>query len=330
MLGPVFRAHDDERERLVAVKVFRLDLTPELANDVGDDLQALVNHWPSAMPGLVRPVRAGVDHATPWLAQEFAPGEGLDAILRRRTRPSIDEVVALIGLIADALDAAAADGWTHGALHPRDILVTPDLDAIAITGVGIAHVIERAGFRAPRRRPYVAPERVAGHAWDARADLYSLAVITLELIGTRRASSGGHLPVSTVLEEAGLDIELWSRALTRALADDPEQRFATAREFADALEAACSSEASGPTPAARRSRRRRRGGRRRTAPACGSSATIAAETVAPGVATHRRCWTRRPRRPTRLDLERQRSDGRGGRPSRSDRPGVAPAVLAGR
>ncbi len=246
MLGPVFRAHDDERERLVAVKVFRLDLTPELADDVGDDLQALVSHWPSAMPGLVRPVRAGVDHATPWLAQEFAPGEGLDAILRRRTRPSIDEVVALVGLIADALDAAAADGWTHGALHPRDILVTQDLDGIAITGVGIAHVIERAGFRAPRRRPYVAPERVAGHAWDARADLYSLAVITLELIGTRRASSGGHLPVPTVLEEAGLDIELWSKALTRALAEDPAQRFATTREFADALEAACSSEPLAP------------------------------------------------------------------------------------
>lgn len=246
VLGPVFRAHDDERDRLVAVKVFRLDLTPELADDVGDDLQALVRHWPTAMPGLVRPVRAGVDQATPWLAQEFAQGDGLDALLRKRARPTVDAVVGLVSRIADALDAGAADGWTHGALHPRDILVTPDLEAIAITGVGIAHVVERAGFRAPRRRPYVAPERIAGHGWDARADLYSLAVIALELIGTRRASSGGHLPVATVLDEAGLDIERWSRALTRALAEDPAQRFQTAREFADALEAACSSDGRAP------------------------------------------------------------------------------------
>lgn len=246
VLGPVFRAHDDERDRLVAVKVFRLDLTPELAEEVGDDLQALVRHWPTAMPGLVRPVRAGVEQATPWLAQEFAPGEGLDAVLRRRSRPSVDAVVGLVRLIADALDGAAADGWTHGALHPRDVLVTHDLDGIAITGVGIAHVVERAGFRAPRRRPYVAPERVAGHGWDARADLYSLAVITLELLGTRRASSGGHLPVATVLDEAGLDVEHWSRALTKALAEDPAQRFETAGAFADALEAACSTEGRAP------------------------------------------------------------------------------------
>ena len=83
----------------------------------------------------------------------------------------------------------AAAGVGHGALHPRDIFVTPD-EARA-SGFGVVDALERVGIRAPVRRPYSAPERIAGGDWGTPADVFSLGAIAFELLTGRRPSGPG-------------------------------------------------------------------------------------------------------------------------------------------
>jgi serine/threonine protein kinase len=74
-------------------------------------------------------------------------------------------------------------------LHPRDILISPD--DVRLTGIGVARALEHVGATPPVRRPYAAPERVEGNAWDRRADVFTLATLAHELLWGRRLTALG-------------------------------------------------------------------------------------------------------------------------------------------
>jgi hypothetical protein len=238
VLGPVFRAHDPDAERLVAIKLFQLDFTPEQARDLARALDALCDRLPRH-PALVAPLMAGLEGSTAYLATECVAADSLDARLRRRVTGGFRQSLPVLRQVAEAIDAAWGAGLRHGALHPRDILVTTT-GATQVTGFGIAEAVEAAGGRAPLRRPYAAPERVAREVWDTRADIYSLGVMATELLAGRRPGSGAAPSALTdlLVQSEGLDSEACRRALARALAESPGSRWQTAREFAVALEAA--------------------------------------------------------------------------------------------
>ena len=104
-------------------------------------------------------------------------------------------------------------------------------------------MLEAVGLRPPVRRPYSAPERVAGEKWEAAADVYSLAAIAYELLTARRIA--GPLTGSETLELRGADplvSRLLGGPLVRALAADPAARYPSALAFARALEAAAEGE----------------------------------------------------------------------------------------
>jgi hypothetical protein len=153
------------------------------------------------------------------------------------------DVVRLACDLADALDTAANVEVVSGALHPPDVLLVADYTRPAssqprITGLGVSAVLERAGVHAPVRRPYTAPERLAGAAWDRRADVFSLAAMVHELLWGRPIAGVGGAVADARLELPGADLELLRAAFERALAVDPAHRFSTARDFAAALSAA--------------------------------------------------------------------------------------------
>jgi hypothetical protein len=135
--------------------------------------------------------------------------------------------------LAEALDYAADRRVVHGALHPRDVLLSAD--DFRVTGLGVTRALERVGVVAPVRRPYTAPERIGGGAWDRRADVFGLAAVMHELIWGRRLAGTGAQAAASISDSTGGDVSALRDVFARALADDMADRFPTATEFSNAL-----------------------------------------------------------------------------------------------
>ncbi len=234
-LGPVFRTYEPTRDRLVAVKVFRLDVTPEQAQTLADELSAAADAG-LFHPSVVEPIAAGVEGTVAYRAEEYVAAETLDVALRHYAPAPIDKVLLLITQLAGAIDFARTAGVGHGALHPRDIFVTPD-EARA-TGFGVVEALERVGLRAPVRRPYSAPERVGGGTWGTAADVFSLAAIAYELLTGRRPAGTGSQIGTVSGTTAGPHPGALHAVFVQAMDDDPARRYQTALGFASALDAA--------------------------------------------------------------------------------------------
>lgn len=233
-MGPVFRAYEPDRDRLVAIKVFRLDLAPERVHQLVAEFERLIAAG-LAHPGIAAPLATGIDGVVAYLAQEYVAADSLDIVIRNGPRPPAD-ALRVVSQLADSLDFAAAVNITHGALHPRDVLISQD--EIRLTGLGVARALERVGVTPPVRRPCTAPERIAGADWDRRADIFSLAALMHEMLWGRRISGTGGQAADALTELAGGDLTALRRVFTRALADEPAERFGTALAFAEALKEA--------------------------------------------------------------------------------------------
>ena len=239
VLGPVFRAHSADAGREVAVKLFRLDLTPEQSTALAEALGQVCARLPEH-DHLAAPRAAGLLGACTWLASDYIPADALDSRLRRRSALGLRHALPILRQVAAALDAAAAAGIHHGSLHPRDVLVTTTGE-VRVTGFGVTDAIEGVGGAPLVRRPYTAPERVSAPRApsDAAADVFALAAIAVELLTGRRLVGTGAAAVGLVSGVSeGVDADLCRRALARALSDVPADRFSSGRAFVEALERA--------------------------------------------------------------------------------------------
>ncbi len=254
VLGPVFRGYDPEHDRAVAIKAFSLDLTPEQARDLAADLDRLpglsLKH-----PSVVVPFAAGADGSTAYLVQEYFVAESADVALKQYGPAPVPDAMRLIGQLAGALDFAAAAGVHHGALHPRDILVAPH--EVRLSGLGVLEALERVGFRAPARRPYAAPERAAGGPITTRADVFSLACVSFELLTGRKPSLSGESVTVETDSIQSADPTALAEAFSRALSVRPGDRYPSALSFAAGLKHALTGEPLLAGEAAERPRTRR-------------------------------------------------------------------------
>ena len=233
VLGPLFRTYEPSRDRLVAVKVFRLSVTPEQAGALVDELSRVVDVGLEHAT-IVAPIAAGLTGMTPYLAQEYVTGETLDVAMRQYAPGPLETTLPFITQLASAIDYACAAGVSHGTLHPRDVFLTSEL--ARATGFGVVAALERVGLRGPVRRPYSAPERIAGQPWGPAADIFALAAIAFELLTGRRPAGTGEQVVALLGEIGGTtDQPAFRRAFATALADDPAERYGSAQEFAHAL-----------------------------------------------------------------------------------------------
>ena len=194
-------------------------MVPEDAARLAEGLRAIAARA-AGVPGLVTTVDCGIERGTAFVVLEYLTGDALDAHLRQSTPPGLADVQRLLTAIARTIDAAWAQGVSHGAMHPRDIFLGGSLSQVTITGFGLAQALEEVGARTPVRLPYSAPERIAGAEWDLRADIYALGAIAREMTGR---SAAGELPAA------------WKKAIARAMAEDPAVRFDRATDFAEAL-----------------------------------------------------------------------------------------------
>ena len=249
--GPVFLGEDPDTLETVVIKAFGTDLAPDRAHALSQALQSLVTLTPTH-EAIALPVAAGVDEIEPYWVTRLAPGDSLDVALRNVGPAAIGDVVPRLRLLADALDLAAQTGLVHGALSPNAIVVSPT--TTVMTGLGVTPLLTRIGVAGQAKRPYAAPEVLAGGHASPAADQFALAAITYQWLCGREAT-GPADTVVTVPALPGVDDEALSGALSTALAPEPHYRFDSCMAFCNAVSASVI-EAVSPQRAARRSTRR--------------------------------------------------------------------------
>jgi serine/threonine protein kinase len=246
VLGPVYRTYEPERDRLVAVKVFKLDITPEQARGLAEALARIAARSLSH-PGLVTPIAADVEGTVAYLAEEYVAAESLDVAMRHYAPAPPAKVQVVIRQLVGAFDLMREAGVLHGVLHPRDIFMTPD--QVRVNGFGIAEALEHLGVRPPIRRPYSAPERIAGAAWAGPADVFSIAAIAYELLSGRRIPGPGTVPPFGFEGNRPEWADAIEAVLERALSENPAARYGSTATLAEAFEAALETGTAQSTPA---------------------------------------------------------------------------------
>lgn len=255
--GPVFRAVHPETSAALAIKLVTLPFAPERVSAVVRNLESLVG-LASTSGGACEVIDAGLHGSTPYLVTAFAPGDALDAALRQFGPAALVDLVPRLRILARALDEAAADDILHGALHPRDVLVSDS--STVLTGLGVWPILVRHGQRLPLRRPYRGPE-LADTTVSAAGDRFAMAALAYEWMTGRRAPST--FVAGDVAPLPGVDREALGRIFARALHADPGERYDTCEALvADLAEVEVDDAVSPPAEAARASGRTRRRGSR--------------------------------------------------------------------
>jgi len=231
----VFRAYDASRDRPVAVKLFTLDLSPEHVRELVGEFQRVVDAGLDH-PALAAPIATGTAGPSAYLVSEYFDAQSLDVAVREYGPAPPADALRVAAQIAGALDFAAAVNVMHGALHSRDVLLSPN--ETRLTGVGVAAAFEKIGIAPPVRRPFTPPEQIAGAPWDRRADVFALSALMHELISGRRVAGSGARAVESMPDVQGADLAALRSVFARGLAGDPAARYATALELAEALSGA--------------------------------------------------------------------------------------------
>jgi eukaryotic-like serine/threonine-protein kinase len=248
-MATVYLARDLKHNRKVALKVLR----PELAAVLGTErflseiqVTAGLQH-----PHLLPLFDSGEEDGQLFYVMPFIEGESLRSRLERERQLPVDEAIRISLAVASALDYAHRHRVIHRDLKPENILLHDGQPLVADFGIALA-VSGAGGTRVTHTGislgtpAYMSPEQATGDRQiDARADIYSLAAVTYEmLIGNPpHVASTPQALIAKVLTERPPDVRLHREtvplnvdaAIQKALAKLPADRFASAEEFARAL-----------------------------------------------------------------------------------------------
>ena len=270
-MGTVYLAEDTNLRRRVALKF----------------LQAETAGSPEAAARLLREARAAsaLDHphiatiyeirdhgGQPFIAMAHYDGETLEARLARG-QMSMVEIARIVAEMADALAAAHAAGIVHRDLKPSNVMLT-GTGSVKVLDFGLAKIetgetatkLTREGSTVGTAA-YMSPEHAAGEVVDARSDLWSLGVVTHEMLAGRRTFDGTNALaiINAVLTTTPAPVRALRPDVTRQLEDivnrtmvrNRDRRTITAADVRD-LASACHAQLSSGAQPVERSRPSRR------------------------------------------------------------------------
>ena len=248
-MATVYLAEDVRHHRKVAIKV----LHPELSAVLGPErflkeieLTASLQH-----PHILPLFDSGSADGKLWYAMPFIEGETLRTRLQREHQLPIGDAMRIASEAADALDYAHRRGVVHRDIKPENILLHDGHALVADFGIALA--VEQAGGSRMTQTglslgtpAYMAPEQAMGErSVDARADIYALGAVTYEMLAGEPPFTGptaqAILAQVITAEPRSLTTQRRSvpasvdAAVRTSLEKLPADRFASAKEFADAL-----------------------------------------------------------------------------------------------
>jgi len=248
-MATVYLAQDLKHDRRVAVKV----LKPELAAVLGAERFVVEIKTTAALqhPHILPLFDSGTADGFLYYVMPYIDGETLRSKLDRETQLSIEEAVRITTQVADALDYAHRRGVIHRDIKPENILLHDGRPMVADFGIALA-VSAAAGGRMTETGlslgtpHYMSPEQAtAEKEITGRSDIYSLASVLYEMLAGQPPHMGGsaqQIIMKIIAEPAQAVTQMRksvppnvASALAKALEKLPADRFATAKEFADAL-----------------------------------------------------------------------------------------------
>ena len=249
-MATVFLARDLKHGRPVALKV----LHPELAASLGPErfqreirFAARLQH-----PHILTVLDSGEAAGQLWFTMPFVEGESLRERLRRERQLPVDDAIGIAREAARALDYAHEHGIIHRDIKPENILLTRDGSTLVADfgiarGLGGEEQLTQTGM-AVGTPAYMSPEQANGdQRIDARTDVYSLGCVLYELLAGEAPYSGATSqvilmkrltePVPSVRRLRPSVPDSVDQAIQRALAPVPADRFQSAGQLAQALQA---------------------------------------------------------------------------------------------
>src|SRR5215470_13964671 len=188
-MGVVYRAHDEQLDRDVALKTL-----PQLGS-LSDAARRQFRREALSLARITDPNVAmafdfGHDSGIDYLITEFVPGLTLNTKIAGRPLPE-SEVLNLGRQLASGLESAHREGVIHRDLKPGNIRVTND-EKLKILDFGLAYLLQKeagAMVTAPLTStysdagtlPYMSPEQIKGVKPDARADVWSAGAVLYEM-----------------------------------------------------------------------------------------------------------------------------------------------------
>jgi serine/threonine-protein kinase len=263
-MGSVYKATQTHINRACAIKVIspRL-LSPAHVSQI-DSEQIIARFKREAAlasridnPHIVRIYDFGeTDDAQMYLVMEYVAGEPLTALLAREKPLALNRAVEIAQQMADALAAAHAIGIIHRDLKPDNVLLCTGNNSagqVKLLDFGIAKSMEDAGSHSLTQTGgvigtplYMAPEQLLGSKLDARADVYSFALIVYEMLTGRLPVERNEDFIRSRIYENPLPLRQFNAHITpeveavvmAALERERETRTPTISAFASAFVAA--------------------------------------------------------------------------------------------
>ncbi len=249
-MATVFLARDLKHDRDVALKVLR----PDLAAVLGTErflqeirIAARLDH-----PHILTLIDSGAADGLLYYVVPYVRGESLRAKLARDKQLAIDDAVAITRQVGSALDYAHRQGVVHRDIKPENILLHEG--EAMLTDFGIALAVREAGGNRLTESgtslgtpQYMSPEQATGdRTLDARSDVYSLGAVLYEMLAGEPPHTGATVQavIAKLITERPTSVRVLrdtvpdalDRAVTKALAKVPADRYQSAAEFVAALD----------------------------------------------------------------------------------------------
>ena len=249
-MATVYKAFDPSINRELVIKFLHANLctTEEYRSRFLREAKAagMLSH-----PNIVTIFDVGEIEGRPYIAMELLNGGPLDELVPKGTELPLRDVLTLGIQIANALDYAHSKGIFHRDVKPANIIRLADGKTVKLVDFGIAHVAAGDSMDATTAGTimgtphYMSPEQARGGTIDARSDLWAVGVMLYQLLTGKRPFNADSIAtlLLRITQEAPKPVgELRAdipaslrRVIARTLNKQPEKRFQSGRELAEAL-----------------------------------------------------------------------------------------------